>query len=327
MLHDNLIALRKAKGMTQNEMANHLCVVRQTISKWEKGLSIPDAEMLLRIAELFEVPASTLLDESTQTDVRNFSAENNAYSNANRAAKAYSKKIILCGSALLCLAIAIICVLTLVVRSQILHPQGLDNNIVITRKESLRIDEGNTATIVFSERNKPAIACQLPEGFAADAERSGFYTDKSGNFIKFHADYAENVMNPLLGTDYYSYYEDRGYQSYLDMARLAMYLDLSKVSVFSSKEQLHLAGGAQLIREQFCAGQNADYYEIGGGLTTSGDEMRIYGFALHFEDTTWLITLEDCNDIYYFITIKDPDGIGKSIDTVGELLSSISVAE
>ena len=36
-------------------------MVRQTISKWEKQLSVPDAEMLERIAEVFEVPVSTLL--------------------------------------------------------------------------------------------------------------------------------------------------------------------------------------------------------------------------------------------------------------------------
>ena len=111
----------------------------------------------------------------------------------------------------------------------------------------------------------------------------------------------------------------------MDMARKALYFDLSKVSVFSSKEQIYLAGCAQLIREQLCAGQNADYYEIDGGLITSGDKMWIDGFALHFENTTWLVTLKAFNDIYYFVTIKDPDGIGRTIDTVGELLGTISV--
>lgn len=128
-------------------------------------------------------------------------------------------------------------------------------------------------------------------------------------------------------TIYLSYYEDCGYDSYIEIANAAMYYDLLKVGIFSSKEKLHLAGGAQIIREQICAGQDADYYAIDGGLTEDGETTRLCGFALCFENTTWLIILKDCNDVYYFITIKDPNGIGKNIDTIGELLSTITIAE
>ena len=61
MLNENMKALRKTKGLTQDELAIRLNVVRQTVSKWEKGLSVPDAEMLQRIAEVFEVNVSQLL--------------------------------------------------------------------------------------------------------------------------------------------------------------------------------------------------------------------------------------------------------------------------
>ena len=61
MLNKNIKALRKTKGLTQDELAIRLNVVRQTISKWEKGLSVPDAEMLQKIAEVFEVNVSQLL--------------------------------------------------------------------------------------------------------------------------------------------------------------------------------------------------------------------------------------------------------------------------
>mgnify|MGYP000869306016 CR=1 FL=1 len=61
MFNDNLKALRKAKGLSQEELAIRLNVVRQTISKWEKGLSVPDADMLIRIAEIFETSVSKLL--------------------------------------------------------------------------------------------------------------------------------------------------------------------------------------------------------------------------------------------------------------------------
>jgi len=76
MLSDNIKRLRRAKGMTQEEMAERLHVVRQTISKWETGLSVPDADMLMRIAELFEVTISDLLgDIADPVEDRNAIAE------------------------------------------------------------------------------------------------------------------------------------------------------------------------------------------------------------------------------------------------------------
>ena len=74
MFSENLKSIRKAKGLTQDELAIRLNVVRQTISKWEKGLSVPDAEMLIKIAEVFEVSVSELLgakieDEADRNDI------------------------------------------------------------------------------------------------------------------------------------------------------------------------------------------------------------------------------------------------------------------
>ena len=64
MLKDNLKSVRKSKGLSQEELAIKLNVVRQTISKWEQGLSVPDAEMLISISEVFDTPISTLLEEN-----------------------------------------------------------------------------------------------------------------------------------------------------------------------------------------------------------------------------------------------------------------------
>ncbi|MCD7857205.1 MAG: helix-turn-helix domain-containing protein [Clostridiales bacterium] len=66
MFSENLKALRKQKGMSQEMLAQQLHVVWQTISKWEKGLSVPDADMLIRIGELFEVSVSDLLGEQLE---------------------------------------------------------------------------------------------------------------------------------------------------------------------------------------------------------------------------------------------------------------------
>ena len=73
MLNENMKALRKNKGLTQEELANRLNVVRQTVSKWEKGLSVPDAEMLQKIADVLESDVSQLLgapiQQNENTDV------------------------------------------------------------------------------------------------------------------------------------------------------------------------------------------------------------------------------------------------------------------
>ncbi len=64
MLKENIKQLRKSRGLSQEELAIKLNVVRQTISKWEQGLSVPDSEMLISISEVLETPVSTLLGET-----------------------------------------------------------------------------------------------------------------------------------------------------------------------------------------------------------------------------------------------------------------------
>ena len=64
MLNENIKAIRKSKGLSQQELAVKLNVVRQTVSKWEQGLSVPDSDMLISISEALETPVSTLLGEN-----------------------------------------------------------------------------------------------------------------------------------------------------------------------------------------------------------------------------------------------------------------------
>ena len=76
MFSDNLKTIRKAKGYTQEELAIKVNVVRQTVSKWEKGFSVPDADALSHIAEVLEVSVSELLGtEIKQEDSKNKVAE------------------------------------------------------------------------------------------------------------------------------------------------------------------------------------------------------------------------------------------------------------
>lgn len=68
MFKENLKILRKQKGMSQEMLAGQLNIVRQTVSKWEKGLSVPDADMLIHIAELFDTSVSVLLGSEIEEE-------------------------------------------------------------------------------------------------------------------------------------------------------------------------------------------------------------------------------------------------------------------
>ncbi|MCQ2462659.1 MAG: helix-turn-helix domain-containing protein [Clostridia bacterium] len=98
MLNDNIRNLRKQKGYTQDTLAQELNVVRQTVSKWEKGYSVPDALMLEKIAELFEVSVSDLLGDAQseaqqKTDLTQLSAQLSVLNNQIARELARKKKI------------------------------------------------------------------------------------------------------------------------------------------------------------------------------------------------------------------------------------------
>ena len=75
-LNENIKTIRKSKGLSQEELAIKLNVVRQTISKWEKGYSVPDAEMISKMSDVFEIPVSELLGQQIKVeDEHNMLAE------------------------------------------------------------------------------------------------------------------------------------------------------------------------------------------------------------------------------------------------------------
>ena len=75
MFNENLKTIRKQRGFTQEDLAIKVNVVRQTVSKWEKGLSVPDAVTLQKIAEVLEVTVGELLGADVKQEDRNELAE------------------------------------------------------------------------------------------------------------------------------------------------------------------------------------------------------------------------------------------------------------
>lgn len=112
MLNENIKAIRKSKGLSQQELAVKLNVVRQTVSKWEQGLSVPDSEMLISISKALDTSVSTLLGETvteTKTDEIKAISEKLEVINLQLAQrKATSRKILHLMFILFCVIIAVI---------------------------------------------------------------------------------------------------------------------------------------------------------------------------------------------------------------------------
>lgn len=92
MIGEQIKTARKAKGVSQEELAVRLGVVRQTVSKWENGMSVPDADVLIQIAELLDVPVSQLLGMEPESGVQDIAGEL-ARLNKELAAKIQKEKL------------------------------------------------------------------------------------------------------------------------------------------------------------------------------------------------------------------------------------------
>jgi putative transcriptional regulator len=115
MFSENLKNLRKQKGLSQEELAERLHVVRQTVSKWEKGLSVPDAALLIRIAEIFETSVSTLLGGTVDpSEDKNIIAEKLEQLNALLAERNRRSRRIWKVIAIILLSIAVMTILLMI---------------------------------------------------------------------------------------------------------------------------------------------------------------------------------------------------------------------
>lgn len=121
MLNENIKAIRKSKGLSQQELAVKLNVVRQTVSKWEQGLSVPDSDMLIAISEVLETPVSKLLGENVAEaeadDLKAISAKLEVINLQLARRKTTRKRILHWFFISLCAALAVIFVILLLIQS------------------------------------------------------------------------------------------------------------------------------------------------------------------------------------------------------------------
>lgn len=135
MLNENMKAIRKSKGLSQQELAVKLNIVRQTLSKWEQGLSVPDSDMLITISEVLETPVSTLLGEnvieSQMDDLKAISAKLEVINLQLAQRKITRKRILHCLFILLCIAITAIFTILFLLESPYLGWDYNDSEIAV----------------------------------------------------------------------------------------------------------------------------------------------------------------------------------------------------
>lgn len=146
MFSKNLKTLRKQKGFSQEELASRLHVVRQTISKWEKNLSVPDADTLIRLAEILEVSVSELLGSKIETENENenvtndvaeqLSRINEQLAMKNRRSRRIWKTIVIILATIFLLSVFIIMFLSVPDLNNSTH-----NNQPIVNVETITVDE------------------------------------------------------------------------------------------------------------------------------------------------------------------------------------------
>lgn len=176
MFSENLKTLRKQKGMSQETLAQRLNVVRQTISKWEKGLSVPDAHMLTKIAELFEVSVSDLLGAKIEEDQNvNEVAIQLALLNEQLAERHRRHKKLL-KYFLISVAVAVAAVVALWVLSFALFSVVTDSGMVTTVELICTLDgEEYVYTITYNEQYR--ILEAGGDGWIADHVQTEQYDD------------------------------------------------------------------------------------------------------------------------------------------------------
>ncbi|MDD4292080.1 MAG: helix-turn-helix domain-containing protein [Clostridia bacterium] len=322
-LSEKLLLLRKQHNLSQEDLANQLFITRQSVSLWEKGKAVPSLDNLIMLKKIYGISIDEWVCENdSETEARDaYPATEKVMSIPLR--HTWKRKTILLICALtLCLAIITVGIFNLVSRYKTLYTYGKHDDSYVC-KEMINVNYKGVATVIYDEANKPLITGLIPNDYVKSDSIDGLYTssDRKGEFIRFTSEYKENVPNIITGCDGYKYLSEIGITSVMAMSRFALSYDLDKVSVFSSRKDIEIASAVRRIR--------AVLYDADANSADVINYHFVYGemdgYALNMDNGVWIITLQDQKDNYCNITIKAPEGIGQSADTVTEFLSTIGL--
>ena len=91
-----LKCLRKGKGLTQEQLAEHFCVSSRTISRWENGNNMPDVDILMELADFYEVDLRELVDGERKSETQDEETKETVFKAAaymNAGTEQYTKRV------------------------------------------------------------------------------------------------------------------------------------------------------------------------------------------------------------------------------------------
>lgn len=137
MLNENLAKVRKERGLTQEALAVKLNVVRQTISKWENGTAVPDADTLCRIADALDVSVVDLLGAPANEDKMDMTAIAKSLAEINEQLAIRNRRSNKILKAVLWIVIGLLLLITIMIVLNVsVRPPEIENNDVVVKVES-----------------------------------------------------------------------------------------------------------------------------------------------------------------------------------------------
>ena len=226
MLNENLARVRKERGLTQEALAVKLNVVRQTISKWENGLAVPDADTLCRIADALEVSVAELLGATVNEDktdmaviAKSLGEINEQLAIKNRRSERILK--VVCGIAIgSFILMAVLIILNISTGKTITDKVEAVNRTEVV-DEVLNCKEPDSAIkrffSLFEVRDLPAMKAMVSYEM-----RDWFVADEAGNMFFFGLTSASLVDAEKMDSEFlklFDEFEDNGKDSFVYRVR------------------------------------------------------------------------------------------------------------
>ena len=156
MLNENLSKVRKERGLTQEALAVKLNVVRQTISKWENGTAVPDADTLCRIAEALDVSVANLLGSPVNEEKMDMTAIAKSLAEINEQLAIKNRRSskvlkVICG---IIIGIFLIAVILVILYISVRTPTINDTSVSAEANVGIHIELGENGVPLWSEINQ-----------------------------------------------------------------------------------------------------------------------------------------------------------------------------
>ena len=330
-----LAVLRKEKGITQEAFAERIGVTNKTVSRWETGKYMPDIEVLLLIADFYNVSVNELLcgERLKDSDIRNKSDSNIkqiVVANKHRFRKVIKIAII----AVICITLVYLATFSaffIVERYNELYPYHKFGKYEITDEARAKVYKGTIdftplsagSRTFMNEESHCGVCFDLPDEYKRDEREhfSNFFINKSDEYVRFIVDESEKNRDHIP-VELAQLLAAQGITKYTETMSFAYGFDLDEVTVFSSSEKINIAAGCRRIR---ASGIWNEEGEIGLYYRLSAPNYVGYAMNSAPKSNTWFVALE--NDRYLALLLVKSPLIGKDIESILELVGHMRFIE